>query len=76
MLFKFMCHKVPFAIDTLSDFIFLGNLKTQLFFFGLFYSAVKEAVFGNTRRRSLRLKISIWCLLVCLNHSKIKCKIK
>ena len=33
--FQFLRHKVPFAIDA-SDFIFLGNIKSGCFVFGLF----------------------------------------
>ena len=40
-LIQFLCHKVPFAIDALNDFIFVVTYK------GAFFSVVKEAAFGN-----------------------------
>ena len=39
-------YKVPIAIDALSDFIFLGNLQKA----AVVFSAIKEAVLGNTQR--------------------------
>ena len=61
-------YKVPIAIDTLSNFIFLGNLQIS----AIVFSAIKDAILGNTRRQSLRLKFPIWCSFTCLDHSDIK----
>ena len=60
-----MRHKVPFAIDDLSDVIFLNYLKKVAVFF-------KEAVFWQY----LKVKLAAYnsCMVysfVCLDHSKI-----
>ena len=36
-------HDIPFVIDALSYFIFISNLQKA----AVFYSAMKDAIFGN-----------------------------
>ena len=65
LLVKYLCHKAPFAIDALSDFIFY---KKRLLFFsyqrGRFWQYSKVKLTANM----------VYVGSSCLNHNKIKRK--
>ena len=59
-----LCHKVPIAVDALSDFICLGNLQKAT----VLFSGIKEAVFGILEGEAYGLKF-LYSVLYYLSRS-------